>query len=84
MKYVYELTYENGVEMWNTQDHYFTKQQMLDAFRKLGVVKVEYHTEYNENTQHLCSCGNVVNSTIENELCDDCKMLYGHHYDYEL
>jgi hypothetical protein len=25
-----------------------------------------------------------VNSTIENELCDDCKMLYGHHYDYEL
>ncbi len=33
---------------------------------------------------HMCDCGNIVDGYDEDELCDECKRLYGHSFGREL
>jgi len=83
MKYAYEITYNNGYQEWNIQHYCYTEEQMLEAFKKHGVVKVRFHRHI-PNGYHLCGCGNLVKGTNEDLLCDECRAIYGHKYTYEL
>ena len=80
--YAYELTYSNGVQVWNTQKYKFTEQQMLDAFKSQNVVKVRYHCQVPKG-YHLCGCGKLAYG-VRDELCDECRETYGHYYEHEL
>ena len=88
MKYVYELTLDNGMVILNTQDYKFTEGEMLSAchscnthpFNKVMSVKF---SKTIPNGYHLCGCGNIAKGT-KDELCDECKQLYGHTYEHEL
>ena len=88
MTYAYELTYPNGVKAFSTQDYKFTEEQMLDACKKSKskefntVVSVKFHKEI-PNGYHLCGCGNLAKGTRD-ELCDECREIYGHCYEHEL
>ena len=88
MKHVYELTLSNGTVMLNTQDFKFTEQAILERCQasKIGpfneVVKVEFIKSI-PNGYHVCGCGNVVEGDND-ELCDECKSIYGHTYEHEL
>ena len=83
MRYSYELTYKGGAKAFSIQNHLFTEEQILKAFKGEGVVKVKYHRHI-PNGWHLCGCGNLVTHGAENELCDECKEIYGHTYEDEL
>ena len=83
MKYAYELTYANGVKEWCIKTIAFPNKALLRAYEPKGVVAVRFH-KHIPNGYHLCSCGNLVIGTNENELCYDCKCLYGHTYEDEL
>ena len=83
MKHSYLLDYGNGVKAFNIQEHLFTEEEMLNAFKKEGVVKVKYHRHI-PSGWHLCGCGNLAIGSDERLLCKDCQMVYGHKYEYEL
>ncbi len=82
MKYAYELTYKGGVKAFSTQNYKFTEQQVLDAFKSDGIIKVSFFKEI-PNGYHLCGCGNLAKGTRD-ELCDECRETYGHTYEHEL
>lgn len=82
MKYSYELTYKNGYQEWNTQNYKFTEEQMLQAFQQYGVVQVKFHKAI-PNGYHICGCGNIAKGKGD-ELCDECREIYGHTYEHEL
>lgn len=88
-KYAYEITHKNGLQEWIFQNFGFTEDEILKAMKESpyeeyhDVVKVKFHTKV-PNGYHLCGCGNLVKGTDEHELCDECKEIYGHDYDYEL
>lgn len=88
MKYGYRLIYPNGVTALSTQNYKFTEQEILDACKKTkykefnSVEKVEFICEIPKG-YHLCGCGNLTKGT-RNELCDECKEIYGHSYEDEL
>lgn len=89
MQYSYRLHYKNGATCFSVQDHLFTEEQMLKACKESkykefkDVVKVEYHRHIPKGW-HLCGCGNLVTHGPQNELCDECKEIYGHTYEDEL
>ena len=82
MKYAYELTYANGCNGWSTQNHFFSDEEMLNAFKPNGVVSVRFHKEV-PNGYHVCGCGNLAKGNRD-ELCDECREIYGHCYEHEL
>ena len=82
MKYAYELTYANGSQVWNTQESMFSEDTMLKAFKPQGVVKVRFHRHI-PNGYHLCGCGNLAKGDSD-ELCLECREVYGHYYEHEL
>lgn len=82
VKYVYEIAYANGVEQWNTQKHKFSESLMLETFKPYGVVRVRFHKEI-PNDCHICGCGNVAKG-VKDELCKECRQVYGHTYEHEL
>lgn len=83
MRYAYELTYEGGIKEWNFQSHLFTNDEMLNAFKPLGVVAVKFHRHIPRG-YHLCGCGNLVVGENENVLCQECREIYGHAYESNL
>lgn len=82
MTYAYELTYKNGIKMWNIQSYMFTEEKMLEHFKNEGVTKVRFHRHIPEG-YHLCGCGNLAKGT-KDELCDECRETFGHRYEHEL
>lgn len=88
MKYAYELTYPNGAKAFSVQDYEFTEQEMLKAckssdskeFNTVKSVRFLRHIPYG---YHLCGCGNLAKGTRD-ELCDECREIYGHTYEHEL
>lgn len=88
MKYVYELTYPNGVKALSVQDYYFTEDKMLKSckaskikeFNQVKSVRFVRHIPYG---YHLCGCGNLVKGNGD-ELCQECREIYGHKYEHEL
>ena len=82
MKYAYEMTYDNGSKVFSTQNYNFSEKEMLDYFQKEGVVRVKFlrHIPYG---YHLCGCGNLAKGS-KDELCDECREIYGHYYEHEL
>lgn len=82
MKYAYELTYGNGAQGWSIQEHFFTEEVMLAVFKPKGVTEVRFH-KHIPYGYHLCGCGNLVKGT-QDELCDECREVYGHYYEHEL
>lgn len=88
MKYAYELIDSIGRKMHSIQKYKFTEQQMLNACKESKdpnfkmVVEVKFLTEIPKG-YHLCGCGNLVKGT-KDELCEECRQLYGHTYEHEL
>lgn len=88
MKYSYILTSRNGVKQFNIQDYHFTEEEMLRACEKSDseefntIVKVKFHKSI-PNGYHLCGCGNLVKGN-KDELCQECREIYGHKYESEL
>lgn len=83
MKYAYKLHYKHGGNVYCVQNHYFTEEEVLNAFKGDGVVKVSFYRTI-PSGYHLCSCGNLVKGTDERVMCDECRQTYGHTYEYEL
>ena len=46
------------------------------------VVKVKYHRHI-PNGYHLCGCGNLAKGN-KDELCQECREIYGHTYEHQL
>lgn len=88
MKYAYLLTYPNGIKAYSIQRYKFTEEEMLKACKESKdkefntVVSVKYHKEI-PNGYHLCNCGNLAKGT-KDELCEECREIYGHTYEHEL
>ena len=82
MRYAYRLFFNNGESGITIQNHYFTEEQILSAFKDEGVVKVQFHRHI-PNGYHLCGCGALVKGT-KDELCDECREIYGHTCESEL
>lgn len=83
MRHAYLLTNKNGIQEWNIQKYPFTEKQMLDAFSKYDIVRVEYHRPIPDG-HHLCACGNIVEGTNDDVLCKECRESYGHVFAHEL
>lgn len=82
MKYAYELTYANGAKAFSTQTYLFSEKEILEGFKSQGVVKVKFLMEIPRG-YHLCGCGNLAKGS-KDELCDECREIYGHYYEHEL
>ena len=82
MKYSYELTYKNGAKAFSIQNRLFDEEEVLKAFKEQGVVGVKYHRHIPKG-YHLCGCGNLALGTRD-ELCNECREIYGHYYEHEL
>ena len=88
MKYSYELIYPNGVKAFSVQDFCFTETQMLKACKESEnkefntVISVKFHRHI-PNGYHLCGCGNLAKGSRD-ELCDECREIYGHKYEHQL
>jgi hypothetical protein len=82
MKYAYEIIYGNGRREWSIQKYKFSAEEIVNAFKPYGVIKAKFHIEIPRG-YHLCSCGNLAKGTSD-ELCDECREIYGHYYEHEL
>ena len=86
MKYAYKIIFKNGSEVFTIQNYKFAEQQVLDGVRTWNgyesAEKVEFLTEIPKG-YHLCGCGNLAKGTRD-ELCDECREIYGHYYEHEL
>lgn len=88
MQHSYELTYPNGAKAFSVQDYCFAEDEMLKACKTSKskefntVVKVKYHRHI-PNGYHLCGCGNLAKGNGD-ELCQECREIYGHTYEHEL
>ena len=88
MKYSYKLTYANGASIFTTQDYLFTDEEMLNAckkskYKEFNKVKSAQFHKHVPNGYHICGCGNLAKGR-KDELCDECKEIYGHTYEGEL
>lgn len=89
VRYAYELIHKNKIVEINVQNHFFTEEVMLKTAHECpyeeyhDVVKVKFYKRIPDG-YHLCGCGNLVEGTDDHELCDECKEVYGHDYDFEL
>ena len=88
MNHSYERTYSNGVMAFSVQDQCFTEDEMLKACKASKskefntVVRVKYHRHI-PNGYHLCGCGNLAKGS-KDELCQACREIYGHTFEYQL
>ena len=59
------------------------KEMLIDIVEKANCV--QKFEMFQRAGHHSCKyCGGLALGTNTNELCDDCKMMFGHYYYYEL
>lgn len=70
----YDLTEETAV---NDICEYIKDKEEFKEFKFSKVAPIRGH--------HICKyCGGIANSSIKDELCDECKMTFGHSLYTEL
>lgn len=87
MQYVYSLVGKNEISWYITLKSKMREDLLLAKMQNkepcLGFVSCTLEMILSDH-QHLCSCGAVVDTVLEHEMCDDCKALYGHRCSHEL
>lgn len=81
MQYVYSLVGKNEISWHITLKSKMREDRLLAKMQNkepcLGFVSCTLEMVLNDH-QHLCSCGAVVNTVLEHELCAKCRETYEH------
>lgn len=64
----------------------FTKEKFIELLQRTNAFKDKKVVDVADgNTHHICKyCGEITKGNDEDVLCDECRMIFGHTFYYEL